>query len=474
DTMIAAGLISSQLFSFNLDDLAFSELGFRKIAITQLIGAKKDQPMSAVPIDKLSAYACEDALITWRLYQKYRPALEEPYLKKVYYEIEMPLVGVLAKMERVGVRLDGQRLVELGQKLHQRLSKLEKEVHDLAGQDFNLASPAQLKEILFEKLKLRSTGLRRTKTGLSLDAESLLKLRAAHPIVQLILEYRELSKLLNTYVDTLPEQTDAQGRLHTTFLQLGAATGRLASTKPNLMNIPVRTQLGNDVRRAFIAAPGYQLLGADYSQAELRVLAHFSDDPHLIEAFQRGGDFHASIGGMMKVDRRTAKAINFGIIYGQGPNSLADSLGISTAEAKQFIDRYFTAFPGVVSYINRVKEQARHLGYVETLFGRRRYLPDIHSPNPMLRAAAERMAVNMPSQGTVADMMKLAMSALDQALPQSARLIVQIHDELLLEVETALLERVAPLVTKVMSEIVSLKVGLEVEIKIGPNWADLK
>lgn len=474
DTMIASGLINSQLFTHRLDDLAWSEMRFRKISIAELIGSQKNQPMNEVPLKKLAAYACEDALITWRLYRRFAPDLEKMLLKRIFYEIEMPLLTVLEKMEGRGIMIDPRSLGKLNRTLKVRLKQLERQAWRQAGGEFNLSSPAQLKKVLFERLKLSSAGIRRVKTGLSTNAENLQKLKTAHPLIPLILEYRELSKLVNTYIDALPKLSDKRHRLHTSFQQLGAATGRLSSTNPNLQNIPIRTPLGTQVRRAFVATPGYQLLGADYSQAELRVLAHLSEDSYLMEAFNRGDDFHASVGQRLGVDRRSAKAINFGVVYGQGPVALAEDLGIELAAAKEFINRYFAKFPGVVKYIEAMKDKARRDGYVETIFGRRRYLPDISSPNSMLRSAAERMAVNMPAQGSVADMMKLSMIELDRQLPSGGEILLQIHDELLLEVKGELINSVAGLVEKVMSQVTKLKVPLVVEVKTGPNWAELR
>lgn len=474
DTMIASQLVNTQLYSHGLDALAFSELGFKKIPTSQLlIKGDKGLVMTEAPVNDLAAYACEDVIVTWRLFDKLMPSLEEPSIKRVFYEIEMPLLPILEKMERVGIQLDREYLRSLGEKLREDLRSIEKKTHELAGREFNVASPAQLQQVLFTNLKLPATGIKKIKSGYSTDADSLTKLKGAHPIIQKILEYRELAKLLNTYVETLPEQTDEHGRIHTSFVQIGAATGRLASTEPNLQNIPIRTELGNRVRRAFVAAPGKVLLGADYSQAELRVLAHLSEDAGLIDAFQQGEDFHAAVAAQLGVDRRSAKAINFGIIYGLGANALANDLDISSTEARTFIDKYFTTFPGVRAFIEAKKREAADLGYVSTLFGRRRYLPDIHAPNMMLRSAAERMAVNMPCQGTVADLMKMSMIRIVDGLPSEAAMLLQIHDELLFEVDAKAVEKTGEHIRAVMSTIAELKVPLVVDIKYGPNWADM-
>ncbi|MBI4948068.1 DNA polymerase I [Candidatus Berkelbacteria bacterium] len=472
DTMLASQLINSQLFSHGIDDLAFSLLGFKKLKTTELLG--KNKLMTDVGLDQLSAYACEDAVITWRLFHKFYKDTQEKDVKRIFYELEMPLIPVLVRMEREGIKIDKDYLKKLEDKLRSRLKTIEAEAHKVIGEAFNLASPSQLQEILFNKLKLSVVGIKKIKSGYSTDADSLAKLAGKHPVIDLILEYRELSKLMNTYIETLPEQADANSRIHTSFLQLGAATGRMASTNPNLQNIPIRTELGNEVRRAFVAEKCKLLLGADYSQAELRVLAHLSEDPLLINAFINESDFHAAVAKQLGVDRRAAKAINFGIIYGLGASALANDIGISTQEARAFIDKYFETFPGVAKFIENQKKKARELGYSETLFGRKRYLPDIHSPNMMLRAAAERIAVNMPNQGTVADLMKMSMIEIDKLLPENAKMLLQIHDELLFEVDKGAENEIGALVKDVMGNIAQLKVPLIVDIKLGPNWAELE
>lgn len=474
DTMIASQLVNSTAYSHRLDDLAMTELNFKKIPTLQLLGGKKDGKMTDASVEDLAAYACEDVLVTWRLYEKMAPSLEETHLKRVFYEIEMPLLPILAEMEATGIKVDRKYLKVLGEKLTLRLIEIEKEAAKELGEGVNIASPSQLQDVLFNKLKLPVIGIKKIKSGYSTDADSLMKLRDKHPAIKLILEYRELAKLLNTYIETLPDQIDKVGRVHTSFGQIGAATGRMSSNNPNLQNIPIRTDLGNEVRRAFVADEGKVFLGADYSQAELRVLAHLCGDPGLIEAFHSGQDFHTQVGEKLMVDRRSAKAINFGIIYGLGSNALANDLGIPVTAAKEFIDKYFATFPGVRDFIENCKRQARETGYAETMFGRRRYLPDIHSPNMMLRSAAERIAVNMPNQGTVADLMKYSMVQVAPKLPEGAKMLLQIHDELLFEVEKGLEEKVAKIVKEVMGSVAELKVPMVVDIKTGPNWADLK
>lgn len=474
DTMVASQLINSQLYSHGIDDLAFSELGFKKLPTTELLGGKKDALMTDVPIEKLAAYACEDAVITWRLFHKFKKDTEEKDVKKIFYEIEMPLLPVLQKMEATGIELDSNYLKKLGKELAERLAVINKEIQKDAGSEVNVSSPSQLQKVLFEDLKLPVVGIKKIKSGYSTDADSLAKLADAHPIVKKILEYRELSKLLSTYIETLPTQADKNGRIHTSFMQIGAATGRMASLNPNLQNIPIRTELGNKVRRAFVASKGKVFLGADYSQAELRVLAHLSGDAKLIDAFHNHSDFHAAVAEQLGVDRRAAKAINFGIIYGLGASALANDIGMTPQEARAFIDKYFETFPGVAKFINDQKKKARELGYSETLFGRKRYLPDIQSPNMMLRAAAERISVNVPNQGTVADLMKMSMIEIDKRLPSSAQMLLQIHDELLFEVDKGAESEVGQLVKEIMGGIAQLKVPMIVDVKLGPNWADLE
>ncbi|MCR4307849.1 MAG: DNA polymerase I [Candidatus Berkelbacteria bacterium] len=474
DTMIASQLVNSTAYSHRLDDLAMTELNFKKIPTLQLLGGKKDGKMTEASVEDLAAYACEDVLVTWRLFEKMAPSLEEAHLKRVFYEIEMPLLPILVEMEATGIKIDRKYLKVLGEKLTLRLKEIEKEAAKQLGEGVNIASPSQLQDVLFNKLKLPVIGIKKIKSGYSTDADSLMKLRDKHPAIKLILEYRELAKLLNTYIETLPDQIDKVGRVHTSFGQIGAATGRMSSNNPNLQNIPIRTDLGNEVRRAFVADTGKVFLGADYSQAELRVLAHLCGDSGLIEAFRSGQDFHTQVGEKLMVDRRSAKAINFGIIYGLGSNALANDLGIPVTAAKDFIDKYFATFPGVRDFIESCKRQARETGYAETMFGRRRYLPDIHSPNMMLRSAAERIAVNMPNQGSVADLMKYSMVQVAPKLPEGAKMLLQIHDELLFEVGKGLEEKVAKIVKEVMGSVADLKVPMVVDVKVGPNWADLQ
>jgi DNA polymerase I len=364
---------------------------------------------------------------------------------------------------------------------------LETKIHGLAGQPFNVASPLQLKNILFDVLQIDTKGIGKTKTGLSTAAAQLEKLQDKHPIIPLIMEYRELAKLKSTYLDTLPNLINkTTGRIHTSFNQTVAATGRLSSSDPNLQNIPIRTELGNKVRQAFVAEPGHVLLSADYSQIELRIVASLADDKSMIEIFRQGEDIHrataAKIHGLnesevTKTIRNTAKEVNFGVLYGMGSRGLAQRTGISQDEARAFIDKYFETFSGVANYIEETKVLAAKLGYAETLFGRRRYLPELKSGMPQVRAAAERMAVNMPIQGTAADLMKLAMIEVHKELPKlktSSRMILQVHDELVLEVPQEEINRVAVFVKEAMEGVTKLKVPIEVHVSAGPNWGQME
>ncbi|MCM8746612.1 DNA polymerase I [Thermomicrobium sp. CFH 73360] len=493
DTMIAAYLLGEN--AVGLKELAFTKLGWEMEAITELIGrGKKQLTMDRAEIARVTAYACADVEATYRLVDVLRPQLEAQNQMRLFRDIELPLIDVLIDMERAGIAIDVSYLQRLSTELDSQLRTLERRIYNLAGHPFNINSPQQLSEILFEELRLPRG--KRTKTGYSVSQEVLENLRDAHPIVDAILEYRQLLKLKSTYVDALPRQVHPEtGRVHTIFHQTVAATGRLSSSDPNLQNIPVRGELGLAVRRAFVAdnRPGYRiadepilLLSADYSQIELRLMAHFSQDPALLRAFAEGKDIHAAtasevfgvpLDAVTPEMRRIAKVVNFGIMYGMQAYGLARDTGMSRQEAQRFIDAYFRRFPGVARYLEETKRRAAEMGYVETLFGRRRYIPEINSSNPARRQAAERMAVNMPLQGTAADIMKLAMIRVHRALAERhfrARMLLQVHDELVLEVPESELTSVAELVTSLMSSVVALTVPLEVEAKAGPNWADLE
>jgi len=414
-----------------------------------------------------------------------RKELKEESLTNILDRFELPLLPVLRAMEREGILINREYLRRLSKEMTKSKHEIEKKLIKTAGTDFNPGSPTQLAEVLFVKLGLETKGVKRGKTGFSTAAPELEKLRGSHPIIEMIEDYREVSKLLSTYVDVLPDLADNEGRIHTTYDQAVAATGRLSSNDPNMQNIPIRTELGRKIRRAFIAKPGFKLLSCDYTQIELRLVASLAKDKEMLKAFDRGEDVHtataASIWGIelkdvTKDQRRIAKAINFGLIFGQGPQGLSQSAGISFKEAREFIDKYFLAYKGIKNYMVETKALAHKLGYVETLFGRKRHLPEIHSSLPMVRAQAERMAINMPVQGTEADLIKLAMIKLAEELPKiskKARMLLQVHDELVFEVPEKEVEIVAKLAMDIMENIEKVGVTIGVETKFGDNWEEM-
>lgn len=432
------------------------------------------------------ASAFRQAEAVARLVPALRAELEREGLQHVMERFEVPLIGVLRQMERQGILIDKPYLAALSKEMQAEKTALEERMMKAAGRAFNPASPSQLAEVLFTDLQLPTKGVKKGKTGFSTAAQELEKLHGAHPIIEMIEEHRELAKMLSTYVDVLPTLADKNGRVHTTFNQAVTATGRLSSTDPNLQNIPIRTEVGRKIRRAFIAEKGYKLLSCDYSQIELRLVAALAKDEAMLEAFRRNEDIHtataAAIWGVEKNDvtkdqRRAAKAINFGLIYGQGPLGLSQSAGISFADAKKFIAAYFQAYPGIKRYMDETKALAMKLGYVETLFGRRRPLPEIQSMLPQVRSQAERMAINMPVQGTSADMIKLAMIALDKKLSsisKGARMLLQVHDELVFEVPEKDVENVAAFAKDIMENIEKVGVPIVVEAKAGENWEEMK
>jgi DNA polymerase-1 len=402
-----------------------------------------------------------------------------------YLRMDLPLVPVLARMERVGVGLDQEVLASLADETGGQIQALGREIRELAGTDVNVDSPKQLAEVLFDKLGLPAG--KRTKTGYSTDASVLSGLAESYPIAARILEYRELTKLKSTYIDALPRLLGEDGRLHTTFNQTVAATGRLSSSNPNLQNIPVRTELGRRIRAAFVpATDGDLMVSADYSQIELRILAHLSEDPGLIEAFTSGADFHAATAARVfgtspeqvgPEQRRRAKAVNFGIVYGISAHGLSESLGIGRAEAQQMIDRYFEAYPGVRAYLDRTVAQAHRDGFAATMFGRRRPIPELKSSNYNLRSFGERTAMNHPMQGSAADIMKLAMIEVDRTLRATgpaASLVLQVHDELVFEAAPGDLAALEALVRKAMTGVVEMRVPLELSVNSGPDWACAK
>ncbi|MAS33161.1 MAG: DNA polymerase I [Anaerolineaceae bacterium] len=493
DTMIAEWLRDPTSKFLGLKNFSNQYLKIRMTEISELIGTGKKQiTMDKVDVDQAAPYAAADAAITYRAAEYLRPPLEaDPDLWRLFNTLEMPLVPVIAAMERAGVVLDTEHLSNLSQRLDGELQALEKRVFELTDGygAFNINSPKQLNEVLFDKLGLSVEGLRKTSHGYSTNAATLESLKAAHPIIKLILEYRELTKLKGTYVDALPALINPDtGRLHTSYNQAGTATGRLSSSNPNLQNIPIRTEQGREVRRAFIPAPGSLLLAVDYSQIELRVLAHYSDDPTLLEAFANDQDIHAAtaaaVYGIPLADvtydqRSFAKRVNFGLIYGMGAFRLARDSDLSLSESRQFIDDYFARLPKVKEYLDNTKMQARE-GALTTLFGRRREFRALMNSTDSRSnevQAEERMAINMPIQGTAADIMKKAMIDLYNALNKShldAQMILQVHDELVLEVPEDEIDETARLVVDVMEHTYELKAPLKANAEIGPNWRDME
>ena len=486
DTMLASYLLLSSRRSHGMDHLAQEYFGVTTIKYADLCGkGAKQIPFSHVPVDAAAPYACQDADITYRLAVEMAPQLENDGLMNLFEEMEVPLLRVLLDMERAGIRLDREFLQNMGKELELRLDQMRGYIHEMAGEEFNINSTQQLRVILFEKLNLPV--FRKTKTGPSTDIDTLERLAPQHPLPQEILSFRQLSKLKNTYVDTLPELVNPQtGRIHARFNQTVAATGRLSGSDPNLQNIPIRTDLGREIRRAFLPEDGWKLLSADYSQIELRVLAHFTNDPALVDAFGKGEDIHATTASAVygvALDvvnsemRRVAKAVNFGIIYGQGAFGLSQTIGIPQSEARSFIDTYFERFAAVPAFVDETIEKGRAHGYVSTIMGRRRYLPDLNSRNRNAKNAAERTAVNSVIQGSAADVIKIAMIAIADRLKREerqARMLVQVHDELLFEIPPGEIEEVAALVAEEMQGAMDLRVPLEVDVSTGDNWGELK
>jgi len=484
DTMLESYVLDSTASRHDMDSLALKYLGYKTVKYEEVAGKGKHQiSFSEVDVERATAYAAEDADVTLRLHEHLWPRLaEEPTLVKLFEEFEMPLVPVLVRMERNGVRIDTDMLRAQSQELARRLIDIEREAHALAGQPFNISSPKQIQEVLYGNQKLPV--LKKTPTGQPSTAEEVLaELALDYPLPQRILDYRGLLKLKSTYTDKLPEMINAAtGRLHTSYHQAVAATGRLSSADPNLQNIPVRTAEGRRIRQAFIASPGCKILSADYSQIELRIMAHLSGDEGLIGAFAANMDVHrataAEVFGVQPADvtdemRRAAKAINFGLIYGMSAFGLAKQLRIDRKSADEYVERYFTRYPGVRAYMERTREAARRQGYVETLFGRRLYLPEIGAANMARRQGAERAAINAPMQGTAADLIKLAMITIDRWITESVpevRMIMQVHDELVFEVPEEALTTVREAVPRMMSEATKLAVPLVVDVGIGNNW----
>lgn len=484
DTMLESYVLNSIATRHDMDSLALRYLDHHTIHFEALAGkGAKQLTFNQIKLEEAAPYAAEDADITLRLHQKLWPMLtREEGLESVLTTLEIPLIEVLTDIERQGALVDGKLLGEQSIELGERLQRLQKEVYELAGEEFNLASPKQLGEVLFNKLALPI--IKKTPKGAPSTAEDVLtELALDYPLPKLVMEFRGLAKLKSTYTDKLPKMINpATGRIHTSYHQAVAATGRLSSSDPNLQNIPIRTEEGRKIRQAFIAPPGFSIVAADYSQIELRIMAHLSKDPGLLEAFTEGRDVHkATAAEVFGVEleqvttemRRSAKAINFGLIYGMSAFGLGKQLNVGRNEAQQYMDLYFERYPGVKQYMDDIREKAHQQGYVETLFGRRLYLPEINARNKMRQAAAERTAINAPMQGSAADIIKKAMISVHRYLCEGcvdARIIMQVHDELVLEVADPVLKEVSEKVCTLMTAAAELDVPLLVEAGVGLNW----
>ena len=484
DTMLMSYVLNSTATRHNLDALAQYYLNYKTTTFEEVAGkGVKQVTFDLVPMDQAVHYASEDADITFQLHEEFKSRLaKEPVLNTLLEEVEIPLITVLSDMEQAGTLVNEKVLKAQSKNFSERITKLEAEAYELADQEFNLGSPKQLQEIFFEKLKYPI--LQKTPGGQPSTAENVLQqLSEDYELPKIILEHRTLSKLKSTYTDKLPSQISPNtGRIHTSFNQTGTSTGRLSSSDPNLQNIPIKTEDGRRIRQAFEAKSGYQLISADYSQIELRVIAHLSKDEGLLNAFEEGQDIHSSTASeVFAVDinevepdqRRSAKAINFGLIYGISAFGLSKQLGINRNLAAEYMDIYFSRYPGVRKYMNKIKAEAKKIGYVETLYGRRLYLPEISTGNAIRRQAAERVAINAPVQGTAADIMKKAMLSVNDSLKKQkidAKLILQVHDELVVESHEKDTEKVTKILTDSMSKAAKLSVPLEVEIGMGKNW----
>jgi DNA polymerase-1 len=485
DTMLESYVLNSVAARHDMDSLALKYLGHKTVSFEDIAGkGAKQLTFNQIELEKAAHYAAEDADITLKLHQTLWPQLQQQAgLSKVLTEIEMPLVDILSRIERHGVLIDSKLLAQQSEQLANRISELEQLAYQQAGKPFNLASPKQLQEILFDQMQLPV--LKKTPTGAPSTAEEVLaELALEYEFPKLITEHRGLSKLKSTYTDKLPKMLQAAtGRVHTSYHQAVAATGRLSSTDPNLQNIPIRTEEGRRIRQAFIAPPGKKIVAVDYSQIELRIMAHLSQDNALLQAFAKGLDIHrataAEVFGVRLEEvsseqRRSAKAVNFGLIYGMSAFGLAKQLGVGRNDAQQYVDRYFERFPGVLDYMERTRKQAHELGYVETLFGRRLYLPEINAQNMARRKGAERAAINAPMQGTAADIIKKAMIVVDNWIQQHSAdrvaMIMQVHDELVFEVDEAAVEQVIPELVKLMAQAATLDVPLLAEAGFGDNW----
>lgn len=483
DTMLASYIIAPQRQRHGLDPLTLEFFSKVKIPITDLIGKGKSEiSMNEVPLEQVAAYCCEDVDYTIRLKQLFEKEMEEKHLEKLFQQIEMPLLPVLLEMEEKGIYLDTSQMDAMHDALEKKLTDLTLTIFNYASESFNLNSPKQLGEVLFDRMGIRPA--KKTATGYSTSADVLEALQDTHPIIPLILEYRTFEKLRSTYVDTLPKQINPKTmRIHCNFNQSGTATGRLSCQDPNLQNIPVRTEEGRKIRSAFIPQlPDWSYLAGDYSQIELRLLAHLSDDPALIQAFQAGEDIHSYTASLVfgvplneitPQMRHAAKAVNFGILYGQQAFGLSKELGISIEEAKSFINTYFDRYKRVGDYLEGCKESARRLGYSMTLCGRKRPIPEMDNKNSFIRQAAERLAINTPLQGTAADLIKMAMIQIQQKLYTfQGYMVLQIHDELIFELPDHEIATLTPLVKNTMENVMQLKIPLVVDISVGKNWGE--
>ncbi|MBO7174442.1 MAG: DNA polymerase I, partial [Spirochaetaceae bacterium] len=480
DTMVAAWLLEPERSSYSLESLAAGKLGLETISFDSIVS--KGSTFADLTLDQAVPYAAEDADLTWQLYQLFKPRLEQTNLLKLFLQLEMPVLPVLAQMELCGIHIEGHELEAYGQELSQEIAHIQAEIYEIVGHEFNIASTKQLQQVLFEERGL-PTG-KKTKSGYSTDTSVLETLAALDVVPRKILEFRAKSKLLSTYVETLPKMADSQGRIHTSFIQTGTATGRLSSRDPNLQNIPVRDEEGRRIRSAFTSSSDKVLISADYSQIELVLLAHLSQDEGLCSAFMSGIDVHkataALIFGVAAEDvtaemRRTAKTINFGVMYGMSAFRLSNELGIPRGQAQNFIEKYFATYAGISQFKEATISQAEEKGYVETIMGRRRYIPAINSRNKLEKSGAERIAVNTPIQGSAADIVKKAMLDVTALLKKegcSAQLLLQVHDELIFECPKAEAESAAALIRQGMEAVVELRVPLKVSVEIGPRWGD--
>ncbi|HPM06095.1 MAG TPA: DNA polymerase I [Treponemataceae bacterium] len=480
DTMIAAWILDADRGSFSFDALCASELFLETIPFSDIV--PKGGSFLDVPLDQAVDYAAEDADLTLQLWKKFEKQLKTEGLLDLFLNLESPLIPILAEMEDEGIHIEKADLEAYSKELSSEIEELSKDIYDLVGHEFNIASPKQLQEVLFVERELPAT--KKIKTGFSTDTSVLEELREHDPIIPKLLEYRQLSKLLSTYVDALPKLADENNRIHTSFMQTGTATGRLSSRDPNLQNIPIRDEEGRKIRQAFTAPAGRSLISSDYSQIELVVLAHLSQDENLMEAFRSGVDIHKATASLIfslplehvtQDMRRSAKTINFGIMYGMSAFRLSNDLSIPRFQAQQFIDNYFASYPGIQNFIQNTIMEAEDKGYVETMLGRRRYIKQILSGNKNIKAQAERMAINTPIQGTAADIVKKAMIAVDGALKKQfprAKLLLQVHDELIFECDTSEVAEIKALIKKEMEEVVQLSVPLRVSIESGKSWGD--